>query len=135
MPEPIIKYIVLLRSVGSTELRYLLISINKAAMKKVKIIDLANIREVKVKRDNSTHVVADAVIADETGCMHWSLWDSDIDRLKIGDIVSITNAYAKEFRRVLQLNTGKYGEFVILPKEDIKVNVNKNVSIMSVTSS
>lgn len=98
---------------------------------KVKVVEIADIREVKVKSNNSTHTVAEAIIADETACVYWTLWDNDIERLKKGDIVTITNAYAKEFRKILKLNTGKYGEFVILPKEDIRVNINKNVSILS----
>ena len=57
--------------------------------------------------------VADATLEDETGTIKLSLWEDQIDRVKIGDKVSINGAYVTEFRNELQLNIPRSGKLEI----------------------
>ncbi|MHA1299367.1 MAG: hypothetical protein ACTSO9_08035, partial [Candidatus Helarchaeota archaeon] len=60
---------------------------------KVKVIEINNIRSVKVKKDGSEHEVADAILGDETGIIKCSFWDDDIKKIKESMVLRIHNAY------------------------------------------
>jgi replication factor A1 len=53
--------------------------------------------------------VADSTLEDETGTVKLSLWNEQIDEVKVGDRVRIENGYTNTFRGDLQLNVGYYG--------------------------
>ena len=57
--------------------------------------------------------VADATLEDETGTINMSLWEEQIDRVNIGNKVSISDAYVTEFRNELQLNIPRSGKLEI----------------------
>ncbi len=57
--------------------------------------------------------VADATLEDETGTIKLSLWEDQIDRVNIGNKVSISGAYVTEFRNELQLNIPRSGKLEI----------------------
>lgn len=61
--------------------------------------------------------VATATLKDETGSIDLSLWRQQIDMVKEGDDVKITNAYSKVFGGKPQLNIGKDGEIINIGKE------------------
>jgi len=58
--------------------------------------------------------VANAKIKDETGEIKLTLWNDDIDKVKVGDKVEITNGYVNEWQGEMQLTTGKFGTMKIL---------------------
>jgi replication factor A1 len=58
-------------------------------------------------------MVANATLKDETGSITLTLWNEQISQIKVGDKVKIENGYAKSFRNVLQLSTGKYGKITV----------------------
>ena len=58
--------------------------------------------------------VASAVAKDETGDIKLSLWNDQVDQIKAGDKVKITNGYVSEFQGEKQLTTGKFGKLEIL---------------------
>lgn len=58
--------------------------------------------------------VANAIIKDGTGRVKLSLWNEQIERVKVGDTVKITNGYVGEYQGELQLTTGKFGTFEIV---------------------
>jgi replication factor A1 len=60
--------------------------------------------------------VADAMIEDDTGTIKISLWEDQIDRVKIGNKVSINGAYVTEFRNELQLNIPRSGKLEIITR-------------------
>jgi replication factor A1 len=71
-------------------------------------------REVRSKYGHRPLMVADATIKDETGSITLTLWNEQISQVMVGDKVKIENGYAKSFRNILQLSTGKYGKITVI---------------------
>jgi replication factor A1 len=71
-------------------------------------------REVRSKYGHRPLMVADATLKDETGAITLTLWNEQISLVMVGDKVKIENGYAKSFRNILQLSTGKYGKLTVL---------------------
>ena len=71
-------------------------------------------REVRSKFGYRPLMVADATLKDETGIITLTLWNEQISQVMVGDKVKIENGYAKSFRNVLQLSTGKYGKITVI---------------------
>lgn len=70
-------------------------------------------REVR-SRYGSILMVADATLKDETGIITLTLWNDQVRQVNVGDKIKIEKGYAKSFRNVLQLSTGKYGKLTVL---------------------
>jgi ssDNA-binding replication factor A large subunit len=70
-------------------------------------------REVR-SRYGRVLMVADATLKDETGKIVLTLWNEQVRQVMVGDEVKIENGYAKSYRNVLQLSTGKYGKLTVL---------------------
>jgi replication factor A1 len=79
-----------------------------------KVTEKAYAREVRSKYGYRPLMVANATLKDETGSITLTLWNEQISQVKIGDKVKIENGYAKSFRNVLQLSTGKYGKITVI---------------------
>ena len=58
--------------------------------------------------------VANAVIKDESGTVKLTLWNEQIEQVKKGDKVHITNGYVNEWQGEMQLTTGKFGKMEIV---------------------
>lgn len=58
--------------------------------------------------------VCTAVIKDESGEVKLTLWNDDIDKVKEGDKLHITNGYVNEWQGELQLTTGKFGKLEVV---------------------
>ena len=71
-------------------------------------------REVRSKYGYRTLRVADATLKDETGIITLTLWNEQISQVMVGNKIKIENGYAKSFRNVLQLSTGKYGKLTVI---------------------
>jgi replication factor A1 len=71
-------------------------------------------REVRSKFGHRALRVADATLKDETGIITLTLWNEQISQVMVGDKVKIENGYAKSFKNVLQLSTGKYGTLTVI---------------------
>jgi replication factor A1 len=61
--------------------------------------------------------VANAVVADDTGAIKLTLWNEDIDKVKPGLKVKITNGYVNEFNGEKQLTSGKFGKLEVESEE------------------
>jgi len=57
--------------------------------------------------------VANAMIKDDSGSIKLSLWNADIERVKVGSTIKITNGYVSEFQGEKQLTTGKFGKLEV----------------------
>lgn len=66
-------------------------------------------REVRSRYKDETYMVADAIVADETGSIKLTLWNEQIDQVNVGNKVKIENGYVTSFKGEIQLNVGKYG--------------------------
>ena len=58
--------------------------------------------------------VANATIEDESGSMKLTLWNDQIDQVKVGDKIHITNGYVNEWQGESQLTTGKFGKLEVV---------------------
>jgi len=58
--------------------------------------------------------VASAVITDASGEIVLSLWNDDVEKIKVGDKVKITNGYVSEFNGTKQLSAGKFGKLEVV---------------------
>ncbi len=76
------------------------------------IIDIGEIRTFQ-KFGNQGRV-ANAKIRDSTGEITLSLWNEQIDQVKVGDTVHITNGYVSEWQGEKQLTTGKFGKLEVI---------------------
>ena len=93
-----------------------------------KIMERGEEREVFSRSDGSSHRVAEALVGDETASVMLTLWDDDIDRFEVGDVVQISNGYANLFRGSLRLNIGRYGSAEKVDVEFDEVNTDNNLS-------
>jgi replication factor A1 len=64
-------------------------------------------------------VVASATLVDSSGSIKLSLWNADVDKVKVGDKVKITNGYVNEFQGEKQLTSGKFGKLEVTGKADM----------------
>jgi replication factor A1 len=78
------------------------------------VIEKSYAREVRRKFGYKPLMVAHATLKDETGKITLTLWNEQISQVKVGDKVKIENGYAKSFRNVLQLSTGRYGTLTVI---------------------
>ena len=71
------------------------------------IVAISEARTINTR--NGPRSVADATLEDKTGRIKLSLWEDMIEKVSIGDEVTISGAYVKEFRGELQLNISRSG--------------------------
>lgn len=58
--------------------------------------------------------VCNAKIRDDSGEVKLTLWNEQVDQVKKGDRVRISNGYVNEYQGELQLTTGKFGKLEVL---------------------
>ena len=58
--------------------------------------------------------VCTAIASDATGEIKLTLWNDEIDQVKKGDKVKITNGYVNEFQGEMQLTAGRFGKMEVL---------------------
>lgn len=77
------------------------------------IVSISEPRSVNLRAGGEARVV-DAILKDESGQIKLSLWDDQIDMVKQGSKVRVTNGYTGTFRGELGLNVGRYGRLEVL---------------------
>jgi replication factor A1 len=77
------------------------------------IAEISDPRTVNLRTGDQARV-ADCSLKDDTGQIKLSLWDDQIDQVKQGSRVRITNGYTNSFRGELRLNVGKFGRLEVL---------------------
>ena len=78
----------------------------------VEVVELGEVREFQ--KFGKTLRVATAKVKDESGEISLSLWNEQVEMLKPGDKVHITNGYVNEFQGEKQLTTGKFGKLEVV---------------------
>jgi replication factor A1 len=95
----------------------------------VKVISMTEEREVTSRSDMSTHRVAEALVADDTGSVYLTLWDDILDQIEDDQILNIKDAYVNLFRGSMRLNLGRYGSYELLEEAPFdEVNLDNNLS-------
>jgi replication factor A1 len=79
-----------------------------------KVIKKSETREGTSKVSGEPFKVANATIEDESGTMTLTLWDEQVDQVRVGDRIKVENGYIRSFRADMQLNSGKYGTLTVL---------------------
>ncbi len=82
---------------------------------KVKITDFGDVRNFY--KFGKGGRVCTALGKDETGRICIPLWNEEIDKVKIGDVIQISEGYTNVFQGILQLNAGKFGTIEVLDEE------------------
>ena len=77
-----------------------------------KIVDISQPRQVNTKF--GVRSVADATLEDDTGQISLSLWENNINSVRVGDMISLSGAYTTEFRDKLQLNIPRMGKLEVV---------------------
>jgi len=84
----------------------------------VDIVDIGEAREFQ--KFGKSGRVSTAIAKDETGDVKFTLWNEDIDRVKAGDKVHLTNGYVNEWQGEMQLTTGRMGKLEVVGKTEAK---------------
>ena len=58
--------------------------------------------------------VCNATLKDDSGTIKLTLWNDEVDAVKIGDKVKITNGYVSEFQGEKQLSAGRFGKLEVV---------------------
>ena len=58
--------------------------------------------------------VCNAKIEDDSGSITLTLWNDEIDKVKIGSKIKITNGYVSEYQGEKQISAGKFGKLEII---------------------
>ncbi len=80
-----------------------------------KIKSKGEVRTVNM-RAGGTIDVCDAILADDSGEIKFTLWGDDIPMVKEGDTIVIKNGYTNSFKNEVALTKGKYGEMAVNPE-------------------
>ncbi len=86
----------------------------------VDIIDVGEVREFQ--KFGKLGKVSTAIAKDETGDIKLTLWNDDIEKVKAGDKVHLTNGYVNEWQGEMQLTTGRLGKLEVVGKADIDLS-------------
>ncbi|MBI2101005.1 hypothetical protein HYT53_00145 [Candidatus Woesearchaeota archaeon] len=82
----------------------------------IDIVDVGDTREFN--KFGKPGKVANAIAKDETGDIKLTLWNDDIEKVRAGDKVHLTNGYVNEWQGEMQLTTGRLGKLEVVGKSD-----------------
>ena len=86
-----------------------------------RVVSIEEPREFQrvTKEGRVTGRVTTALVEDSSGEVHLSLWNQQIDEVKVGDIVKIRNGYVKTWHELPQLTTGKFGKIEVVKSRGV----------------
>ena len=82
----------------------------------VEVKEIGDVREFQ--KFGKVGRVANATVADETGTIKLTLWNEDIDKIKVGDKLKITNGFVSEFQGEKQLSAGRFGKLEVIGQKE-----------------
>ena len=89
----------------------------------VEVVSIEEPREFQ--KFGTTGKVANAMVKDDTGEIKVTLWNDQIDQVKVGDKIKITKGYVSEWKGEKQLSTGKFGQLEVLGSESVEGSESK----------
>ena len=93
----------------------------------VEVVEVGEAREFE--KFGKTGRVANATVKDASGEIALTLWNDDIDKVKVGNKVQITNGYVNEWQGEKQLTTGKFGKLEVIESENAPTEQKKDAGI------
>ncbi|MEM3695075.1 MAG: OB-fold nucleic acid binding domain-containing protein [Candidatus Bathyarchaeia archaeon] len=79
-----------------------------------KVVEKTEAHEVLSRFKDETYKVATAIIEDETGKIKLTLWNEQINMVKVNDKIKLEGAYVSTFKGELQLNVGRNGVLTVV---------------------
>ena len=61
--------------------------------------------------------VCSATVKDDSGELKLTLWNDDVDKVKVGDKIHLKNGWCSEYQGEKQLSSGKFGELEVLEND------------------
>ena len=58
--------------------------------------------------------VCNATVRDQSGEVKMTLWNDDVDKVKVGDKIKVVNGWCSEYKGEKQLSTGKFGKIEVV---------------------
>ena len=89
----------------------------------VDVVDVSEPREFE--KFGTTGRVANATVKDATGECKLTLWNDDVDKVKKGNKVKISNGYVNEYQGEMQLTSGKFGKIEVVGEAETSVTEEK----------
>lgn len=77
----------------------------------VEVKEIGDVREFQ--KFGKVGRVANATVSDETGTIKLTIWNEDIDNIREGDKLKITNGFVSEFQGEKQLSAGRFGKIEV----------------------
>ena len=78
----------------------------------VEVVEKGDVREFQ--KFGNTGRVCNAVVKDDSGTVKLTLWNDDIDKVNVGDKITLTNGYVNEYQGDMQLTTGRQGKMEVV---------------------
>jgi len=89
-------------------------------------VTVKSIEEPKIINKYGKEIkLANAVVTDGESEIKLTLWNQDVDKVKVGSIVRITNGYVNEFQGEKQLTSGRFGKLEIIEEEESEAKMKK----------
>jgi len=76
------------------------------------ITKISPTRTVNIKQGGTVNI-ADTTLTNEAGDIALALWGDDINAVKVGNKITITNGYTKEFKGQVSLTKGKFSKLEV----------------------
>ncbi len=76
------------------------------------VVELGSIREFS--KFGKSGRVANATLKDDSGKIKLTLWNDEIDRVKVGLRVRVSNGYVNEWQGEKQLTAGRFGKLEVV---------------------
>ncbi|MCG2718236.1 MAG: OB-fold nucleic acid binding domain-containing protein [Nanoarchaeota archaeon] len=78
----------------------------------VKVKSIGSVREFQ--KFGKVGRVANCQVEDKSGSIKLTLWNDDIDKIREGDTLRITNGFVSEFQGEKQLSAGRFGKIEVI---------------------
>jgi replication factor A1 len=95
---------------------------------KFKVVSLSKARQVKSKRTGKLLLVAEAIIADDTGKITLTLWNDDVDFLIEGRCYELKFGKLEMYDKAMRLSRAFSGKFTPIPDCFENINLELNMS-------
>lgn len=82
----------------------------------VEVIDKGDVREFE--KFGKPGRVCNAKVKDDSGEITLTLWNDEIDKVKIGDKIHIINGYVSEWQGEPQLTAGRLGKMEVVGSKE-----------------
>jgi len=83
------------------------------------VTEMSDVRQVQARFSSETFAVKNVMLSetkkpDDKNTVTLTLWNEDIERVRMGDKLEVQNGYVTTFRGQMQLNIGLYGRLKVV---------------------